>query len=242
MSLINGISGLGTGVSAQAGAAIQDNISDGIRAALTPARTPLLNATPGAPVESTPAAPAPAQESTPAAALPGPRMPPGPNPYGDNPHAAALWQAELAIKGPESGGKANAQNPVSSAGGLFQITNGTWDAATQKMGLPVAASDVERDVQKYQPGLNTAVMRHINTEAASALDAAGLPVTVQTLQAAHRLGPGGAEQAIKTALTNPNAPLVGNGLAADATRGNGDIARLTVGQFLANPYQQKAAS
>ena len=50
MSLINGISGLGTGVSAQAGAAIQDNISDGIRAALTPARTPLLNATPGAPV------------------------------------------------------------------------------------------------------------------------------------------------------------------------------------------------
>ena len=82
-------------------------------------------------------------------------------------------------------------------------------------------------------------MRQINTEAADALEAAKLPVTVQTLQAAHRLGPGGAIEAIKAAMTDPNAPLVGNGLAPDATRGNGDIANLTAAQFLASPYPRK---
>jgi hypothetical protein len=168
-------------------------------------------------------------------------MPPGPNPYGDNPHAAELWLAERAIMGPESGGKADAQNPVTSAGGLFQITNGTWDAAAQKLGLPAATSDAERDIQKYQPGLNTAVMRQINTEAAAHLDAQGLPVTVETLQAAHRLGPGGATEAIKAAMTNPDAPLVGHGLAASAVKGNGDISGLTVGQFLASPYPRAGA-
>lgn len=162
-------------------------------------------------------------------------MPLGANPY-TGPHAAALWQAENAIMGPESGGKANAQNPVSSAGGLFQIVNGTWDSAMQKMNLPVANTDAERDVQKYQPGLNTAVMRQINTEAAARLDAAGLPVTVQTLQAAHRLGPSGATEAIEAAKADPNAPLVGNGLPASAVRGNADIAGMTVGQFLKSPY------
>lgn len=228
MSLINGISALGTGLDTFAGNAAQDTA--------TQTRVPLLNsAVPAAP-EATPTPDAPAQA---APALAGPRMPPGANPY-TGPHAAALWQAEAAIMGPESGGKANAQNPVSSAGGLFQIINPTWDGAIQKMGLPVASSDAERDVQKYQPGLNTAVMRQINTEAAGALDAAGLPVNVQTLQAAHRLGPGGATEAIKAAMANPNAPLVGNGLAASAVKGNGDIASMTVGQFLASPYPKGA--
>jgi hypothetical protein len=234
MSLINGLGAFGATLSAFAGEAAKDALTE------TPARAPLLSSTPAA--ANTAAANTTPPDSTPAtASLAGPRMPPGVNPY-TGPHAAALWQAESAIMGPESGGKANAQNPVSSAGGLFQIINPTWDSAIQKMGLPVASSDVERDVQKYQPGLNTAVMRSINTAAASALDAAGLPVTLQTLQAAHRLGPGGAAQAIKAAQANPDAPLVGNGLAADAVRGNGDIARLTVGEFLASPYQQKAAS
>lgn len=163
-------------------------------------------------------------------------MPPGPNPYGNDPHAQALWLAERSIMGPESGGKANAQNPVSSAGGLFQITNGTFSAALQKMGITPPSSQAELNALKYQPDLNTKVMRQINTEAAGTLDAAGLPVTVQTLQAAHRLGPGGATAAIKAAMQDPNAPLVGNGLAADAVKGNGDIARLTVGEFLARPY------
>lgn len=233
MSLINGFSALGSGLNAFAGNAAQDEV----------ARASLLNSTPATPVESIPsAAPAsaPAQAASTAPALAGPRMPPGVNPY-DGPHAAALWQAEQSIMGPESGGKADAQNPVSSAGGLFQIINPTWDAAVQKLGLPVASTDAERDVQKYQPGLNTAVMRSINTQAAASLDAAGLPVNVQTLQAAHRLGPGGAAEAIKTAMANPDAPLVGNGLAPDAVKGNGDISRLTVGQFLASPYPKAGA-
>jgi hypothetical protein len=167
-------------------------------------------------------------------------MPAGPNPY-TGPHAQALWAAELAIKGPESGGKPDAQNPVSSAGGLFQITNGTFSSALQKMGVTAPSSQNELNALKYNPDLNTKVMRQINTEAAATLDAQGLPVNVQTLQAAHRLGPGGAVAAVRAAIADPSAPLVGNGLAADAVRGNGDISHLTVGQFLQSPYPRGGA-
>lgn len=222
MSLMDGISGLGTGLSAFG--------KEGLADTLAPRRTPLLM------MPSPPVAPTEGATSVAATQPIGPRMPPGVNPYGDDKHAQALWLAERAIVGPESGGKANAQNPISSAGGLFQIINPTWDAAMRKLGLPVAVSDEQRKAQKYDPDLNTAVMRAINKEAAGALDSAGLPVTVQTLQAAHRLGPAGAAAAIKAAMDNPDAPLVGNGLSPDAVRGNGDIARLTVGEFLARPY------
>lgn len=218
MSLINGISTLGSGLASFAADATKD--------AETQSRASLLNSAP-------PPAPAASEAAAP---LPGPRMPAGTNPYGTDPHAQALWLAEKAIMGPESGGKADAQNPVSSAGGLFQIINPTWDAAIQKLGLPVASSDDERNAQKYLPDLNTRVMRQINSEAAAALDKAGLPVDVQTLQAAHRLGPGGAVAAIKAAMANPDAPLIGNGLSPGAVRGNGDISHLSVSEFLKSPY------
>ncbi len=221
MSLLNGLGALGSGLSAFAKNAAADD--------LTRTATPLL---------SSPAPEAAATEATPPppAQLPGPRMPQGANPYGDDPHAQTLWLAEQSIKGPESGGKADAQNPVSSAGGLFQITDKTWDSALNKLGIPPAASEAERNAQKYQPDLNTRVMRSINTDAAWTLDAAGLPVTVQTLQAAHRLGPTGAVEAISAAMRDPTAPLIGNGLAPSAVRGNGDISHLSVGQFLNAPY------
>ena len=239
MSFLNGLAGLGSGLTAFAGEAAKDQQDTLTRASLlnsTPAAaTPADATTP--PAATTPAAPAAA---TPAVA--GPRMPAGQNPYGTGPNAQALWAAELAIKGPESGGKADAQNPVSSAGGLFQIINPTWDASMQKLGLPVASSDAERNAQKYNPDLNTQVMRSLNSDAAAALDKAGLPVTVQTLQAAHRLGPGGAAAAIKAAAANPNAPLVGNGLAPDAVRGNGDVARLSVSEFLQSPYPTRSGN
>jgi hypothetical protein len=223
VSLINGISGLGAGLNAFGSNAAAD--------VTAPTRMPLLDSTPAA---TTPAATPPAATPTqaaPAAAA----TPPGANPY-TGPHAAALWQAENAIKGPESGGKADAQNTTTTAGGLFQITNGTFSAALQKMGVSPPTSQDDLNALKYNPDVNTKVMRQINADAAATLDAQGLPVNVQTLQAAHRLGPGGASTAIKAALTNPDAPLVGNGLAPDAVKGNGDIASMTVGQFLASPY------
>lgn len=223
MSLLNGLATLGTGLNTFAGDAATDLVA--------PKRSPLMDRA-AAPPEPTP---------TPAAALPGPRMPAGVNPYGDSKHAQALWLAERSIMGPESGGKADAQNPVSSAGGAFQIINSTWDTAIKKMGLPVAASDAERNAQKYNLDLNTRIMRVINSDAAALLDKAGLPVTVQTLQASHRLGPAGAITAIKTAMENPNAPLVGSGLSANAVKGNGDMAHLSVGEFLANPYPRSGA-
>ena len=226
MSLLNGLTSLGSGLSSFAGDAATD--------AATQQTTPLM----ARPVlQPAPPAPPPAT-SYGDPSLPGPRMPAGPNPY-TGPHAQALWAAELAIVGPESGGRADAQNPISSAGGKFQITNSTFSSALQRMGITPPTSQAELNALKYNPSLNTQVMRAINAEAAAHLDAQGLPVTVQTLQAAHRLGPGGAAEAIKAAMTDPNAPLVGNGLASDAVRGNGDISHLTVSQFLASPYPGK---
>lgn len=229
MSLINGISALGTGLMNFSGSTALDQENQG--------------ALPRSPT-STVAAPVP-RETAPATQ--GPVVQPAPandpsNPYGDNPHAGALWAAERAIAKPESGGRAGAQNPVSSAGGLFQITDGTWDAAMQKLGVPLATTQSDRNAQKYNPELNTRAMRQINTEAAAALDSAGLPVTPQTLMAAHRLGPTGAIDAVRAALRDPSAPLVGNGLSAGAVRGNGDVSGLTVGQFLARPYPNAGAA
>jgi hypothetical protein len=220
MSLLNGLSGLASGLSSFADDAATD-------AENKAAATSLLNRAPPPPAAAPTTTPPPAA---------GPRMPPGVNPYGDNPHAQALWLAEQAIVGPESGGRADAQNPVSSAGGKFQITDGTFTAALQKMGITPPASKQELDAMKYNPDLNTSVFRKINADAATALDAQRLPVTVQTLQAAQRLGPAGAVAAIRAAQQNPDAPLVGNGLSPAATKGNGDIAGLTVGDFLRAPY------
>jgi hypothetical protein len=231
MSLINGLSSLGSGLNTFAGNAAVD--------AEAQARTPLLSSPAPTPTATAPEK-LPTSYGDPSA--PGPRMPAGPNPYGDSPHARALWLAERAIMGPESGGKADAQNPTSSAGGLFQITNGTFSAALQKMGIAPPQSQAELNAMKYNRDLNTKVMRTINADAAAALDAAGLPVSVATLQAAHRLGPTGAAAAIKAAMQDPNAPLVGNGLAPEAVRGNGDIAHLTVGAFLESPYPRSGGS
>lgn len=228
MSLLNGLSAFGGGLKSYTANLANDEAENA-------ARGSLLNSAP--PAATTPAAqPPPRATSYGDPSLPGPRMPAGPNPYGDNPHAAALWAAEQAIKGPESGGKADAQNPISSAGGLFQITDGTFSNALEKMGVTPPKSKAELDAMKYNPETNTSVMRTINSDAAAALDKAGLPVTVATLQAAHRLGVGGAITAIKTAIQDPNAPLVGNGLDPTAARGNGDISGLTVAGFLGSPY------
>lgn len=231
MSLINGISALGTGLMNFSGNTALDQETQGV-----PTRPPPPTAVVPVPRETAPALQAPAAQPAPA-----PANDPS-NPYGDNPHAGALWAAERAIAKPESGGRAGAQNPVSSAGGLFQITDGTWDAAMQKLGVPLATTQSDRNAQKYNPELNTRAMRQINTEAAAALDSAGLPVTPQTLMAAHRLGPTGAIDAVRAALRDPSAPLVGNGLSAGAVRGNGDVSGLTVGQFLARPYPNAGAA
>ena len=221
-SLLNGISSLGSGLISFGDDAIKEEVAKETRP-----RASLMNDAPPPP---------PQAEAKAEPAKPGPRMPEGVNPYGTGPHAQALWLAERAIVGPESGGRADAQNPLTSAGGKFQIIDSTFKSALQKMGITPPQSQAELNAMKYDPDWNTKIMRQINSEAASALASQGLPVNVETLQAAHRLGPGGAAAAIKAAISDPDAPLVGNGLPGGAIRGNGDIARLTVSQFLARPY------
>lgn len=225
MSLLNGLASLGSGFRS-AGEDLAKELDQKERFVSLLNNAPQVGTPPEAPRVTTYGDPS----------KPGPRMPSGANPYGTGPNATALWAAELSIKGPESGGKADAQNPISSAGGLFQVTNSTFSNALEKMGIAPPASQAELDQMKYNPDLNTRVMRVINAEAAEALEKAGLPVTVKTLQAAHRLGPAGAVSAIRTSMQNPEAPLVGSGLGSDAVRGNGDIAGLSVSRFLQSPY------
>ena len=228
MSLLNGFSATGQTVSGFAGGLVEDWLTK----PLPPREAPAL----AAPV----AQPEPKIEAQPKTAwTPQDQnytLPPGTNPYQGHQNAPALWSAERAIVGPESGGRPNAQNPVTSAGGLFQVIDSTFNNTLKKLGIPIGDTPEARQAQKYDPDLNTRVMRQINQDAAGALARASLPVTVETLQAAHRLGPGGAVAAIRAAQGDPDAPLVGNGLSQAALRGNGDISGMTVGQFLMAPY------
>lgn len=112
----------------------------------------------------------------------------------------------------ESGGRADAANPNSSARGLFQFTNGT----AKQYGL----------TNPLDPIASTDAAGRLAADNAKALQAAGIPINAGTLYLAHQQGAGGA---IKL-LSNPNAPassIVGD----EAIRLNGGHQKMTAGEF-----------
>lgn len=127
--------------------------------------------------------------------------------YGVDPHAL------LVVARLESSGNPNAKNPNSSAGGLFQFTDGTARQYGLRNKFDAAeASDAAARLMRD----NTAALRA----------ALGREPTAGELYLAHQQGAGGAAKL----LTNPNAraaDLVG----ADAVRLNGGSADMTAGQF-----------
>ena len=146
-----------------------------------------------------------------------------------------MKQTKSVLLGGEGAhGNARAQNPYSSAGGLYQITDGTWTAMMRKYhpDLVQGKSDIDIKAMKYDPALNTRVAAELTHDSAKSFISQGLPVTPQTLAAAHRLGVGGAQAALHATPETPLAQVAPDVLS----KGNEDISGLTVAQFLQNPY------
>lgn len=113
----------------------------------------------------------------------------------------------------ESGGNPNAQNPNSSAGGMFQFI----DSTAKQYGLtnkndPRASADAAARLARD----NAQVLRQ----------ALGREPTAAELYLAHQQGAGGAVRL----LTNPNAPAA-SVVGGDAVNLNGGSSDMTAGQF-----------
>ncbi|OWZ92839.1 hypothetical protein B9J07_13575 [Sinorhizobium sp. LM21] len=118
----------------------------------------------------------------------------------------------------ESGGKANAKNPNSSATGAGQFIDSTWLQtakryfAQQVQGL----SDQQILAMRSDVEMNRRMIRAYAAENAKALLQAGLTINEAALQLAHFLGAGGAISVLKAAPGTKIADIPGMGAAVAA--------------------------
>lgn len=110
------------------------------------------------------------------------------------------------IIGVESGGKANAKNPNSSASGLGQFIDSTWIATVRKYRPDIAAGRSNQDLiaLKTDPQLGREMTRAFTQENAQFLANQGIQQTPGNIYLAHFLGPRGAAQVLKS---DPNASI-----------------------------------
>ena len=105
------------------------------------------------------------------------------------------------VRGVESGGNPTAWNPNSTATGIDQFTQGTWNGLAKKypdLGLtPNGRTDPEQ---------STRAMEAFTRDNANALSKAGVPVTPGNLYVSHFLGEAGGPRFIVGAMSNPDAP------------------------------------
>ncbi|MER9436703.1 hypothetical protein NKJ04_17570 [Mesorhizobium sp. M0618] len=115
------------------------------------------------------------------------------------------------IIGVESSGRADAQNPNSSAGGLGQFTDRTWLNTVKRYRPDVAGTMTDDQIlamkknttpegKAFQKDMTSA----LTTENAGFLQSRGLPVTEGNIYLAHFAGQGGAEKLLKA---DPNASV-----------------------------------
>ncbi|MGN8117516.1 tape measure protein [Labrys sp. 22185] len=108
----------------------------------------------------------------------------------------------------ESGGKANAANPNSSAVGFGQFIASTWVDQFKKV-FPQQAETMSREgilALRSDMGINRALIENYAKENADALQKAGVAVNEAALHLSHFLGVGDAIKVLKAA---PGTPLAG---------------------------------
>lgn len=112
----------------------------------------------------------------------------------------------------ESGHNPLAQNPNSSAAGLYQFTKATWDDAKERSGLTLTDNGrVSKNTEQQE-----AAMKWFTEQNVEKLQAANIEVTIPHIYAAHFLG---ARRAIKV-LAAPGDMKLKNLITEDAMEAN----------------------
>jgi hypothetical protein len=139
-------------------------------------------------------------------------------PTGGDFNEAAILRA---IIGAESGGKANAANPNSSARGLGQFISSTWLATVRKHRPDLLEGRTTNEVLNLRndPAISAEMTAAYMRDNRDMLVADGLPAGPGEIYLAHFMGPGGARAALRAPL---NAPI-GSLMSADAIAANRGI-------------------
>lgn len=121
----------------------------------------------------------------------------------------------------ESGGIANAKNPMSSATGLHQFTQGTWNKMIQTYRPDLLEGRTKKEVLELRtdPELSTEMAGNLARENADYLESRGLPVNEGSLYLSHFLGSGAAANVLRANPDTPISDLVG----ADAIKANQSV-------------------
>lgn len=158
--------------------------------------------------------------------------------------ASSLKQAEDIARGSigrtiglESGGKADARNPNSSATGAAQFIDKTWITVltSARPDLVAGKSRAEILAMRSDPVLSRQMAEAYAVDNARGLFQSGLPVTPQTIYMAHHFGLGGA----RLLLQADPGTKVSAVLPANVVSANPYLRNKTVGELIAN-HQQRA--
>jgi hypothetical protein len=121
----------------------------------------------------------------------------------------------VKVAAKESGFNTSAQASTSSAGGMFQFTDGTWKDTLSKYG---AKHGLSANTPKTDARAATLMAGELTQENGRALTASGVPVNEQTLYLAHFAG---AQGAVSLMQADPNARAAD--ILPDAAKANRSI-------------------
>lgn len=132
----------------------------------------------------------------------------------------------------ESGGRADAANPASSAFGIDQFTAGTWRriVASEKPAWAQGMSDAELLAARGDPAKSAEMVAALDAQNTAMLEQAGLPVNHHTLYAAHHFGPASARRFARAADDVPMERLI----TAEQLAANPYLKGKTKGEAIAN--------
>jgi len=137
----------------------------------------------------------------------------------------------------ESGGVADIKNPLSSATGLHQFTQGTWNKMIQTYRPDLLEGRTKQEVLalRTDPELSTEMAGNLARENADYLESRGLPVNEGSLYLSHFLGAGTAANVLRASPDTPISNLVGeSAIKANESILGGDRTAADVAQWASN--------
>jgi len=154
---------------------------------------------------------------------------------GGKPEAAPSGSFVDRLVAMESGNRADARNPNSSATGAAQFIDSTWmEFARENPELFRGMSPDQILAARNHPGLSRMAAQWYADKNRGALSEAGLPTDDGAVALAHRFGPQGAQALLSASPQTPIASVVGD----QVMRANPDLAGKTVGDVVGQ-YRQR---